>query len=64
MANVIIDKQDQLERIEAELLPGEEFQAVFLLTRSIPREINCSQDPRKDLRLCLILGSRRESSLG
>ena len=29
MADVIFDKQDQLERIEASLLPGEEIKAVL-----------------------------------
>jgi hypothetical protein len=29
MSDVIFDKRDQLERIEASLLPGEEIEAVF-----------------------------------
>ena len=29
MADVIFDKQDQLERIEAPLFPGEKIKAVF-----------------------------------
>ena len=29
MADVVFDKKDQLEKIEAALLPGEELQAVF-----------------------------------